>query len=166
VATIQGVRVLNLNDVANSLKPALIPGEQLSLRLIKPGEQPSQGVGYLDDGTMVVAEDGRAYVGQQVTLTVTSTLQTSAGRLLFGRVVDAGDGGPARVAEPGAEGGTGAEAGNGAEAAADGGHAPEPAHVAATPGPVHVAPPEAERRGPFPPKPPSKRVNPFRNPRR
>jgi uncharacterized protein YacL len=88
VASIQGVQVLNLNDVANALKPALIPGEHLSIRLIKRGEQPGQGVGYLEDGTMVVAEDGGQRIGEQVTLTVTSTLQTSAGRLIFGRMVD------------------------------------------------------------------------------
>ena len=72
-----------------ALKPALIPGEQLSIKLIKAGEQPGQGVGYLEDGTMVVAEDGAGQVGEQVTLIVTSTLQTSAGRLIFGRVVRA-----------------------------------------------------------------------------
>jgi uncharacterized protein YacL len=86
VAGIQGVTVLNLNDVANSLKPAVIPGEGLHVRLIKPGEQRGQGVGYLDDGTMVVAEDGAEFIGEDVDLVVTSTLQTSAGRLIFGRV--------------------------------------------------------------------------------
>lgn len=173
VASIQGVKVLNLNEVANSLKPALIPGEQLSLRLIKPGEQPQQGVGYLEDGTMVVAEDGRPYVGTQVTLTVTSSLQTSAGRLIFGRVID----------------GTPAHESTGAPADTRTGHdageaTPEPSTPAEPPpppptttvangtppppvaAPVHVAPPEPPPRSPFPPKPPSKRVNPFRNPRR
>ena len=161
VASIQGVRVLNLNDVANSLKPALIPGEQLSLRLIKPGEQPQQGVGYLDDGTMVVAEDGRAFVGQQVTLTLTSTLQTSAGRLLFGRVVDGGEGPGVTEAAGPKEMPVGAEAEN---AAVNGG--PPMAQGEGVPGPVHVPPAEATRSGPYPPKPPNKRVNPFRNPRR
>ncbi len=168
VAAIQGLRVLNLNDVANSLKPALIPGEQLSLRLIKPGEQASQAVGYLDDGTMVVAEDGRAYVGQQVTLMLTSTLQTSAGRLLFGRIVDGGEApGPrARVEEPAAPARTEAiaEQSNGAppEAVAESPDVPASSGLA----PVHVAPVEPTRPGPYPPKPPNKRVNPFRNPRR
>lgn len=96
VAGIQGVKVLNLNEVANALKPALIPGEQVSIKLIKEGEQRGQGVGYLEDGTMVVAEDGQPYIGQRVTLNITSTLQTAAGRLLFGRVMD----GSARPAEP------------------------------------------------------------------
>jgi uncharacterized protein YacL len=156
VASIQGVRVLNLNDVANSLKPALVPGEQLSLKLIKPGEQPQQGVGYLDDGTMVVAEDGRGFVGQQVTLTLTSTLQTSAGRLLFGRIVDGGEVAPLPPHHEESR----------EEAAADvEDHTPPPPGMA----PVQVAPPEATRppsSGPHPPKPPTKRVNPFRNPRR
>jgi uncharacterized protein YacL len=86
IAGIQGVSVLNLNDVANALKPAVIPGEQLSINLIRPGEQRGQGVGYLEDGTMVVAEDGGDFVGQRVSLTVTSSLQTTAGRLIFGRL--------------------------------------------------------------------------------
>jgi uncharacterized protein YacL len=188
VATIQGVRVLNLNEVANSLKPALIPGEQLALRLIKPGEQPGQGVGYLDDGTMVVAEDGRAYVGSDVTLTVTSSLQTSAGRLIFGRVVDgtpvggspAVSGGSVEPAAPakgssrvaGSDTPPGPEGGAQGPSPEQGGHsdrpAPERAEDGLVPTPVHIAP-AAEppgARGPFPPKPPSKRVNPFRNPRR
>ncbi|MCB9845739.1 MAG: PIN/TRAM domain-containing protein [Phycisphaeraceae bacterium] len=86
VAKIQGVRVINVNDLANSLKPSVIPGETFEVRLIKAGEQAGQGVGYLDDGTMVVAEDGGSHVGRTVTLMVTSTLQTSAGRLIFARV--------------------------------------------------------------------------------
>ncbi len=86
VASIQGVSVLSINDLANALKPNVIPGEALSVELIKPGEQPGQAVGYLDDGTMVVAENGRDHIGEQVALTVTSTMQTSAGRLIFGRM--------------------------------------------------------------------------------
>ncbi|MEC9374264.1 MAG: hypothetical protein VYC34_10490, partial [Planctomycetota bacterium] len=86
VASIQNVTVLNLNEIANALKPNVIPGDTLRLRLIKRGEQAGQGVGYLDDGTMVVAEDGAASVGEDVSLTITSALQTSAGRLIFGRI--------------------------------------------------------------------------------
>jgi len=86
VARIQGVRVLNLNDLANAMKPSLVQGERFSIRLVKPGEQRGQGVGYLDDGTMVVAEDGSEHVGKTVFLTVTNMVQTSAGRLIFGRV--------------------------------------------------------------------------------
>ena len=95
IAGIQGIKVLNINEVANALKPSLIPGEQLAIRLIKEGEQQGQAVGYLEDGTMVVAEDGAPYIGQRVVLSVRSTFQTAAGRLIFGRVDDhARPGGP------------------------------------------------------------------------
>ncbi|HMP01903.1 MAG TPA: PIN domain-containing protein [Gemmatales bacterium] len=85
VAQLQGVEVINVNELANALKTVALPGEVLSLRLIKPGDQVGQGVGYLDDGTMVVAEQGRQFIGQEVTITVTSILQTPAGRMIFGR---------------------------------------------------------------------------------
>ncbi len=85
VARLHDVGVINLNDVANSLKPVFLPGERISVRLVKPGEESGQGVGYLDDGTMVVVEGGRDHVGEEVGLTVTSVLQTSAGRMVFGR---------------------------------------------------------------------------------
>jgi uncharacterized protein YacL len=86
LARLQGVQVVNLNDVANALKPVVLPGETMSVRLTKLGDQPGQGVGYLDDGTMVVAEQGKNYVGEEVKLVVTSVLQTSAGRMIFGRL--------------------------------------------------------------------------------
>jgi len=86
VAKIAGVAVLNLNDLANSLKSSLIPGEVLTVKLIRAGEQPGQGVGYLPDGAMIVAENGAGRVGQTVELMVTSSLQTSAGRLIFARI--------------------------------------------------------------------------------
>jgi uncharacterized protein YacL len=85
VARLHGVGVINLNDVANALKPVFLPGEQLSVRLVKPGEEPGQGVGYLDDGTMVVVEAGRDHLNELVGIVVTSVLQTSAGRMVFGR---------------------------------------------------------------------------------
>lgn len=85
VARVHGVRVININDLANALKPRFLPGEQIQVRLVRPGEEEQQGVGYLDDGTMVVVEDGRDYVGRTVVLNVTSVLQTSAGRMVFGR---------------------------------------------------------------------------------
>jgi uncharacterized protein YacL len=85
VAQLRGVQVLNLNDLANALKPVFLPGEQITLRIVKPGEEVGQGVGYLDDGTMVVVEDARNMIGQDVSITVTSVLQTSAGRMVFGR---------------------------------------------------------------------------------
>lgn len=85
VARLHNVPVVNLNDVANSLKPVFLPGEKVEVKVVRPGEEPGQGVGYLDDGTMIVIEAGRDHVGQMVQLTVTSVLQTSAGRMIFGR---------------------------------------------------------------------------------
>ena len=87
VASVQGVHVVNLNDVANALKPRYLPGEQLNLKIIKMGEGPGQGVGYLDDGTMVVCEQGSHLVGRETGIIVTSMLQNSAGRMIFGRPV-------------------------------------------------------------------------------
>jgi uncharacterized protein YacL len=85
VAQVQGVDVINLNDLANALRPVLLQGEKLSIKIVKHGQSAGQGVGYLEDGTMVVAEECAGRVGQQVDLTVTNVLQTSAGRLIFGR---------------------------------------------------------------------------------
>ncbi len=86
VAEIQKVPLLNINELANALKPVVIPGKGIRVELIKPGEQHGQAVGYLEDGTMVVAEDGYAYIGQTVDMVITSSMQTAAGRLLFARV--------------------------------------------------------------------------------
>jgi uncharacterized protein YacL len=86
IAQLQGVDVINLNELANALKSVALPGETLTLRLVKQGDQLGQGVGYLDDGTMVVVEQGRNYIGQDVAITVTSVLQTPAGRMIFGRI--------------------------------------------------------------------------------
>jgi len=83
VASVQGIAVINLNDVANALKPRYIPGERLSLKVIKEGEGPGQGVGYLDDGTMVICESASGLVGKDVVVVVTSVLQSSAGRMIF-----------------------------------------------------------------------------------
>lgn len=88
VAGINGVSVLNINDLANALKPVMLPGETMSLDLIKPGTEANQAVGYLDDGTMIVVENGRKMIGKRVTIRVTSVLQTSAGRMIFGRIRD------------------------------------------------------------------------------
>jgi uncharacterized protein YacL len=85
VAKLHNVGVINLNDIANSLKPVFLPGEGVEVRIVKPGEESGQGVGYLEDGTMVVIEGGREHVGKQVWAIVTSVLQTSAGRMVFGR---------------------------------------------------------------------------------
>lgn len=105
IAQLQGVEVINLNEIANSLKTVALPGEALQVRLVKQGDQLGQGVGYLDDGTMVVVEQGRSYLGQEVAVTVTSVLQTPAGRMVFGRVDSAvrkpsGPVSPAGPAEP------------------------------------------------------------------
>jgi uncharacterized protein YacL len=86
IAQLQGVEVINLNEVANALKTVALPGEIMLVRIVKAGDQIGQGVGYLDDGTMVVIEQGRAHIGNEVNITVTSVLQTPAGRMIFGRV--------------------------------------------------------------------------------
>lgn len=83
IAAIQGVTVLNINELSNSLKPVVLPGEKMNIFLVKEGKERSQGVGYLDDGTMVVVEDGRPVVGRRVEVHVNSILQTSAGRMIF-----------------------------------------------------------------------------------
>lgn len=85
VARLHNVPVINLNDIANALKPMFLPGEHIDVRIVKPGEEAGQGVGYLEDGTMIVVEGGRDYVGKMVQISVTSVLQTSAGRMIFGR---------------------------------------------------------------------------------
>lgn len=86
MAAIQGITVLNINDLCNALTPIFLPGESVMIFLVKEGKEPSQAIGYLDDGTMVVAEDGRRYVGKKVELNVTSIIQTSSGRMVFGKV--------------------------------------------------------------------------------
>ena len=85
VAKLHNVQVVNLNDISNSLKPVFLPGEALAVRIVKAGEEQGQGVGYLDDGTMIVVEGGREQIGKEVKVAVTSVLQTSAGRMIFGR---------------------------------------------------------------------------------
>ena len=86
VATVQDIPVLNVNDLANALKPIVIPGELMEVNIIKEGKEPEQGLGYLDDGTMIVVENGRNYIGRTVMTTVTSVLQTSAGKMIFTRI--------------------------------------------------------------------------------
>ncbi|MCA9051734.1 MAG: PIN/TRAM domain-containing protein, partial [Planctomycetaceae bacterium] len=87
VASVQGIPVINLNDVANALRPRFIPGERLKLKIIKEGEGPGQGVGYLDDGTMVVCEGAANMLGKDIDSIVTSVLQSSAGRMIFTKPV-------------------------------------------------------------------------------
>ncbi len=88
VAGVTGIRVLNINDLANALKPMLMTGEELTVQIQREGKEPGQGVAYLDDGTMVVVESGRRHVGETIPVTVTTVLQTSAGRMIFTRVSD------------------------------------------------------------------------------
>ncbi len=83
VAQVEGVKVLNINELANTVKPRFIPGEEIEIQVIDRGEEIGQGVGYLDDGTMVVIENGRRHIGRTIKATVKSTLQTEAGRMLF-----------------------------------------------------------------------------------
>lgn len=83
VAEIQGVTVLNINLLANALKPVVLPGEKMKIVVIKEGKDPGQGIGYLDDGTMVVVDSGKKYVGDEIFVSVTSVLQTPAGRMIF-----------------------------------------------------------------------------------
>ncbi len=85
VAGVQGVEVINLNDVASSLRPRYLPGDSLKVRIIREGEGQGQGVGYLDDGTMVVCEQARDSIGKEIETTVTSVLQSSSGRMIFAR---------------------------------------------------------------------------------
>ena len=83
IATLQGVKVLNINELANALKPVVFPGENMHVKLIKEGKEHNQAVGYLEDGTMVVVEEGRRLIGHDVKVVVTSVLQTQAGRMIF-----------------------------------------------------------------------------------
>ncbi len=162
VAQIHGVQVLNLNDLSAAIRPAALPGDQVQVRIVRPGEQPGQGVGYLEDGTMVVVEDGGPSLESMVTVAIVSTVQTSGGRLLFARL--AGDAaGHAVLEAPGATGSV---------------PVPEPLSPAPAEVPEVVAaeapseaPPQAPQPalerggGPFPPHPP-RHANRLRNPRR
>ncbi|CAN5761000.1 hypothetical protein BH11PLA1_BH11PLA1_21940 [soil metagenome] len=196
VAKIHGVGVLSLADLAGALRPSLIPGNRVTLTLVKVGEQPHQGVGYLDDGTMVVVDDGNAMIGREVNADVVSSLQTSGGRLIFARLErerateDAGTRerlplGFTRAEEPDFANGArddGAPhesiATPGAESNADADEETTPREPGAehfldqskpAPGlpPTTVAPPAAVTPPPRSPFPPTRGVrNPLRNPRR
>ncbi|OKH18521.1 hypothetical protein NIES593_21990 [Hydrococcus rivularis NIES-593] len=85
VANLQKVAILNVNDLAQAIRPIYLPGDAIELKILKPGKEPTQGVGYLEDGTMVVVEEGKDYVGGEVRVIVTSALQTSAGRMIFAK---------------------------------------------------------------------------------
>lgn len=85
VASFQGVPVLNINELANAVKPIALPGEEMTVQVIKDGKENGQGIGYLDDGTMIVIEGGRRHIGESLNVTVTSILQTAAGRMIFAK---------------------------------------------------------------------------------
>lgn len=85
VANLQKVTILNINDLSQAIRPIYLPGDTLDLKILKQGKEPSQGIGYLEDGTMVVVEEGRDYVGGQIRVIVTSALQTAAGRMIFAK---------------------------------------------------------------------------------
>ncbi len=165
VAEIQKIGVINIHELANALKPALVPGEQIAVVLVREGEQQGQGVGYLDDGTMVVAEGGAHLLGQRVDLTVASNLQTAAGRLIFAKIA------PGREPEAPKPAPTAASASNGthtdtienAEAGGPPAEAPPEEATVSTSKPAEPPRP----RSPFPPNPPrSVREGTSRNPRR
>ncbi|MCA0985542.1 PIN/TRAM domain-containing protein [Halobacillus yeomjeoni] len=85
VCEFQNVQVLNINDLANAVKPVVLPGEEMKIQVIKDGKEQNQGVAYLDDGTMIVVEEGKDYIGKNIDVVVTSVLQTSAGRMIFAK---------------------------------------------------------------------------------
>jgi uncharacterized protein YacL len=106
VAELQGVPVLNINELANALKPVVLPGEEMRVAIVKEGKDHSQGIGYLDDGTMIVVEGGRKAIGETVEVVVSSLLQTTAGKMIFAHLRDeAGDDDIARGVRPYTRGG-------------------------------------------------------------
>ena len=90
VAQLRGVDVLNINELANSLKPVVLPGELMKVFILKEGKEYNQGVAYLDDGTMVVVDNARKAIGKTIDVVVTSVLQTTAGKMIFGRFIESG----------------------------------------------------------------------------
>ena len=89
VAELQGIKILNVNELANALKPVVLPGEIMTVKIIKEGKEPGQGVAYLDDGTMIIVDHAQKYQGSTVDVTVTSVLQTTAGRMIFSEMKEA-----------------------------------------------------------------------------
>jgi len=85
VAELQGIAVLNVNELANAVKPVVLPGEEMEVHLIKDGKESGQGIGYLDDGTMIVVDGGKRHIGETIDVSVTSVLQTAAGRMIFAK---------------------------------------------------------------------------------
>jgi len=97
LASLEGIEIININELANALKPVALPDEELTVKLLRPGEQSGQGVGYLDDGTMVIVEDAAAQLGKEVTIVVTNTITRDTGRMIFGRIAGAS---PSRQPRP------------------------------------------------------------------
>ena len=98
MAQLRGVTVLNVNELANSLKPVVLPGEQMKVFILKEGKEYNQGVAYLDDGTMVVVDNARRMISKTIDIVVTSVLQTTAGKMIFGRYIDSAA--PAQATAP------------------------------------------------------------------
>lgn len=162
VASLRGVDVINLNDLAKALRPVVLPGESMHVKIIKAGEGPTQGVGYLEDGTMVVVENARGAIHQEVELLVTSTLQTSAGRMIFGRRSTDDTGGP----DPSNHHPTGQ--GHSAIPVTHRqptGHTPPPATSHTPPPPTAHTPPAAAPGNLGPTTPPPPTADPTRTPR-
>lgn len=169
IAQIEGVQAINLHDVAAVLKPTLIPGDKLTLRLLKHGEQAEQAVGYLDDGTMVVVENAAHQVGQDVAITVGSAMQTSAGRLIFARLDQPETSPDDHTSEVAATTEDDPDAPDASPDAADTAaqHEPTPAPITAASSSPPVANPANPKPGPLGPKALAGRRNPSaRNPRR
>ncbi len=101
VAQLQGVSVLNINELANAVKAVFLPGESLTVKIIQEGKEIGQGVGYLDDGTMVVVDDGRRHINASLNVVVTKIFQTTAGRMIFARPENGSGGAPEREERPG-----------------------------------------------------------------
>ena len=98
LAQVQGIEVLNINELANALRPVVLPGETMRVFILKEGKEHNQGVAYLDDGTMVVVDNARRMISKTVDVVVTSVLQTTAGKMIFGRFDDRGQAAPIREA--------------------------------------------------------------------
>ncbi len=91
VAELQGIKILNVNDLSNALKPVVLPGELMTVKIIKDGKEPGQGVAYLEDGTMIIVDNAQRYMGENVEAMVTSVLQTTAGRMIFSEMKSVGN---------------------------------------------------------------------------
>jgi uncharacterized protein YacL len=98
VAQLRGVEVLNVNELASSLRPVVLPGELMKVFILKEGKEYNQGVAYLDDGTMMVVDNARKMIGKTIDIVVTSVLQTTAGKMIFGRYIEPGLAQPATSA--------------------------------------------------------------------